>query len=132
MPLDPIRVEGLAELQAAFRASDRVLERSLRGTLREVAEPVRADAERLAVSEIPRMTMPWSRMRVGVTKTMVYVAPVERGRRSRNNPALRRPNLAGLLMGRSMAPALEANHREIIDGLESMLNLAEVAWGRAA
>lgn len=123
-----VRVQGLRDLQDAFRASDRVLANSLRATLREVAEPVRVDAEQLAVAGIPRVGVPWSRMRIGVTRDSVYLAPKQRGTR---NPLRRRPNLAALLLGRAMVPALEQNEHEILDGFESLLGLAEVAWGRS-
>lgn len=123
-----VRVEGLRELQRAFAVADKTLERELKDTLREVAEPVRADAERLAVSGIPRIGLTWSRMRVGVTKTSVYVAPRKRG--VRGNDSRKRPNLAGLLLGRSMVPALEQNEARVVREMNEMLEQVGRAWER--
>ena len=121
-----LRVEGLRELQRAFSVADKTLAKELRSRLRDVAEPVRAEAERLALQEISRIGIPWSRMRIGVTRSLVYVAPVERGRRSRH----RRPNLADLLMGRAMSPALEANQDRVVHEFEELLDDVGRAWER--
>jgi hypothetical protein len=118
-----VRVEGLRDLQRAFALADRELSRRLRSSLREAAEPVRADAERLATSEISRIGVPWSRMRVGVTQKSVYVAPRQRGAR-RN----RRPNLAGLLLERSMLPALDANQPQVVRTVEKVLDQVANLW----
>jgi hypothetical protein len=91
---DAVVVEGLTDLQRAFKAADVSVQRELRKALRLAAEPVRADAERLAVAGIPRIGTPWSRMRVGVTNREVYLAPKERGQKGRDQ-RLRRPNLRG-------------------------------------
>jgi hypothetical protein len=124
---ETIRVEGLRELHRAFRLAEGKLDRELRGELREAAEPVRRDAERLAVAGIPRLGLPWSRMRVGVTQTAVYVAPKQKGR----NRAHRRPNLADLLLGRSMIPALERNEDQIVREVDQLLGRVERAWDNA-
>lgn len=124
-----LRVEGFRELQRAFALADKALAREMRDGLRDAAEPVRADAERLAVSTIPRIGLPWSRMRVGVTRTSVYVAPKQRGTRS--SEARRRPNLAGLLLGRSMVPALEQNEARVAAEVEQLLGAVGRAWEHA-
>lgn len=123
---DAIRVEGLRELNRAFARADQVLHRDLTGGLREAAEPVRADAESLALSSIPRIGLPWSRMRVGVTRRVVYVAPQRRGRKR----GRRRPNLAGLLMGRAMSPALERNRGEVESRVGRVLDTVGREWER--
>jgi hypothetical protein len=123
MPSDAeIKVHGLAELQRTFARIDKNLSKEVRKELREVAVPVRDDAAARAAREIRNITPPWARMRIGVTRHSVYVAPVERGRRSE----LRRPNLAGLLMDRAMQPALDAHEDDIEHALGEMLdNLME-------
>lgn len=128
MPTEGIRVEGLRDLQRAFKRADALLNRELRATLRDVAEPVRADAEQLAVDRIPRIGVPWSRMRIGVTQRLVYIAPRERGKQSRRNPLLKRPNLAGLLYGRAMGPAVDRNEHQIISGFEHLLDTVGRDW----
>ena len=123
---DTVRVEGLRDLNRAFSRADRKLQTELRTTLREVAEPVRADAERLAKSGIPRIGVPWSQMRVGVTAHSVYIAPKRRGGKG----ARRRPNLAGLLLGRSMLPAIDKNRPQVVRGIERMLDEVGRTWER--
>lgn len=127
---EPIRVEGLAGLQRAFKAADVLEQRELRKTLRAVAEPVRVQAEQLAVENIRRIGVPWSRMRIGVTNTSVYLAPRQRGQKGRDQ-RLRRPNLRGLLLRRSMEPAFDENRPRIIAGVTTMLNTVGKQWEQA-
>ena len=121
-----IRVEELRELQRAFALADKATQSKLRGSLRDVAEPVRADAERLAIQSIPQGRIPWSDMRVGVTRSSVYVAP--KRRRTVGTP---RRNFAAILMGRAMQPALAANEGRIADDFDQVLTDVANLWGRA-
>lgn len=121
-----IRVKGLAELDAAFRIAGSTLQKTYRADLRKIGEPIRADAERLARSNISRIGSAWSEMRVGVTSRLVYVAPKRRGR----NPRLKRPNLAGLLMGRAMEPALEQNVTGVETEIGHLLDIMGRTWER--
>jgi hypothetical protein len=125
----PIRVEGLRELQRAFKAADKTLQKDLRSGLRAAAEPVRASAESLAVEKIARIGVPWSRMRVGVTQRDVYVAPKQRGQKGRDQ-RLRRPNLFDLLMGRALQPALDQNIAKVERQLERLLDAVGSSWER--
>lgn len=122
-------MEGLGSLQRAFSVIDRDVASDLRGTLRRAAEPVKVDAEALAASRIRRIGTPWARMRVGVTRTSVYVAPAQRGRRSRGNQR-RRPNFAGLLLNRALLPALHQNEAKVAAKVELMLADLAGKWGR--
>ncbi len=124
----PVVVHGLASLDRAFAFAGKDLQKQLRADLREVAEPVRVDAERRAVAGISHIGQPWSRMRAVARRTLVYVAPVERGRASRANPALRRPNLAGLLMDRAMQPALDAHTGEVLENFDLLLARVGADW----
>lgn len=123
-----LRVEGFRDFQRALKVAEAELHKEFRTTLRKVAEPVRTDAERLAVSAIPTIGLPWSRMRVGVTQTSVYVAPKRRGR---GGPNSRRPNLKGLLLGRALDPALDMNEERITQGFEDALLDVARKWERA-
>jgi hypothetical protein len=123
----PIRVEGLRELQRAFKAADKTLQKDLRSGLRAAAEPVRASAETLAVEKITRIGVPWSRMRVGVTQREVYVAPRQRGQKGKDQ-RLRRPNLFDLLMGRALEPALDQNIDKVEAALEGVLGSVGRSW----
>ena len=113
MPAQAIRVKNLRELNIAFALADKRVRLEFRGELRNASEPVRADAQRLAASEITNIGDKWSKMRVGITRKSVYVAPTRRGVKSRGASKLRRPNLAGLLMDRAMQPALDRNISEV-------------------
>ena len=122
-----VRVRGLRELNRAFARADRKLRLEKNDALRRAAEPVREEAEQLAVAEIPRIGDAWSRMRVGVTTKVVYVAPFERGQRRGNR---KRPNLAGLLMNRAMQPALDMHRSEVIERVDDLLADVGREWER--
>lgn len=105
-----IRVQGLHELQAALAKADRQTRLGVRGALRQVAEPVQRGAEELARANISRIGRKWSKMRVGVTQNLVYVAPRQRGHRGGRGPASRYRSdqlFADRLMDRAMQPALD-------------------------
>ena len=55
-------VNGLSDLQKAWAVADRETSRELRAALRDAAEPVRSDAQGLALHPIDNMTVGWSRM----------------------------------------------------------------------
>lgn len=116
----PIVVEGLHELQASLTHADRSLRLGVRKGLRQVAEPVQRGAEELAQANISRIGPRWSRMRVGITRDLVYVAPRQRGTRGRRPSS--RPNLAPLLMERAMQPALDQHAGEIEARFEELLD----------
>jgi hypothetical protein len=122
MPENAVRIEGLRELERAFKLYGRGLEKGVREALETAAEPVRTDAQSLAVSSIPNIGLPWSRMRIGVTRRTAYVAPQQRGRSTHRGR--KRPNLRGLLLDRAMQPALDQNignvEREIGHALDDL------------
>jgi len=125
----PVVVTGLRELNRAFQNTDRDTRLGWRAEMRQVAEPVRRDAEQRAISAIPRMPWSprWARMRVGVTRQMVYVAPRQRGVRwNKKNPGYRfeqrRPNLGNLLMDRALIPAGEAHEHQTEMQLERLMD----------
>jgi hypothetical protein len=119
----PIIVKGLREVNAAFAKTDRDIRLAWRAEMREVAEPVRRDAEQSAVQAIRHMPSSprWSRMRTGVTQSLVYVAPRQKGTRGRGPGG--RPNLAGLLLDRAMEPALARHEHEITVRIEGLVEL---------
>jgi len=123
-------VEGLRDVNAAFAKTDRDLRLGWRAGMRQVAEPVKRDASASAMSEIPRMSakkkVDWSKMRVGVTCIVVYVAPRQKGTRGRG-PRSRGantgpPSFGDLLMDRAMQPALERHEHEITARFENLLD----------
>lgn len=122
-----IILRGQRELVRAFDKAGPDAKKRLRHALRDVAEPVRADAEQLALETIPRIGPKWSRMRVGVTTRLVYVAPVTRSTGGADDPR-RRPNFADLVLGRAMEPALERNEGRIEGALETAVFEAIKDW----
>jgi hypothetical protein len=125
-----VRVEGLGELRRAFYAADRALGNDLDDALEEAAVPVRSDAQTLAVSSIRRIGPDWSRMRIGTTRTIVYVAPVERGAKGRGNQRYRRPKFKRLLLSRSLEPALDRNLPQVTRRVDQMLGELSQLWQR--
>jgi len=123
MATGAIRVHGLKELTRAFKAMpDQVVEEFV-WELEEAANPVKMEAQSLAVSEIRNMppTPFYADMRIGVAKSqgLVYMVPAWR---SSKGAGRRRPNLADLLMDRAMDPAAEHNENKVIDKIEDMLD----------
>jgi hypothetical protein len=117
---------------AALKHADRETRLGVRRELRKVAAPVAADAEALALSTIRNMARSpkWARMRVGVTRQLVYVAPRQKGVRGRGGRGGRRPNLADLLMDRAMLPALHRHEAETEQRLEHMLDVIADGFNR--
>jgi hypothetical protein len=118
----PVAVRGLRQLSAALSKADRDVWLGWRRGLREIAEPVRRDAEQLATQNITRIGPRWRKMRTGVTRNLVYVAPRQRGIKTTGDRRKARPNLAGLLMDRAMEPALYQHEPEIEIAVERLLD----------
>jgi len=120
----PVVFTGFRELNLAYKGAERDVRLRWRANLRRIAEPTRQDAERSAMSSIRRMpgSPKWSRMRVGVTQRVVYIAPRQRGTRGRGPAGRARPNLGNLLMDRAMQPALERNEEQIFQNVEQLMD----------
>jgi hypothetical protein len=118
----PVAVRGLRQLSAAFSKADRDVRLGWRHGLRDIAEPVRRDAEQLAVQEISHIGRRWWRMRTGVTRRVVYVAPRQRGIKATGDRRRARPNLADLLMDKAMEPSLHAHEPEIENAVDRLLD----------
>lgn len=122
-----VRVHGLRELNRAFARADKETRKEVRAAERAIAEPVRATAENLAGSEISGLqrSPQWAGMRIGVTRSLIYVAP-----KSRRKIGSRRPNLAGLLLSRAMEPALEQHRGDIERAIERALDRIADHFGK--
>lgn len=119
-----ISVTGLTQLVRACNASEKETKRGVREKLRDAAEPVRAEAERLGPAGIRNLGPAWARMRTGVTTSYVYVAPASR--RSGGSP---RANLGRLLMTKAMQPALDRKAGEVEAKLEEAIDdIADRNW----
>jgi len=129
---DAVRVLGLRELERAFDRADRTVRNDMRDALAEAAAPVRRDAQSLAASQIRNVDSgdPWASMRIGVSRTIAYIAPVERGIKGRAGQRRRRPNLADLLMGRAMEPALDRNQENVARRVDQLIDEVADVWER--
>src|SRR5262249_11509096 len=121
VPTEAVELHGMRDLQRAFRRAEPAARKKVRSAFAGAAVPVARDAEGLARSSITRIGEKWPQMRVGVTQRSVYVAPKQRGARRADDPR-KRPNLAPLLMGRAMEPALAQNANEIEHAAERALD----------
>lgn len=129
---DAVSITGLRELERAFRRTDRARAGDLKDALEEAAAPVRRDAQALAVSEISHVRPgdPWAGMRIGTGRSIVYVAPIERGAKSRGDERKRRPKFGTKLMDEAMEPALERNRTVVEARLDKMLDELAAVWER--
>lgn len=109
----PTVVYGLREISAAYAKLERDTRAGMLKTLSDAAEPVQRTAEQLGQARISRIGKNWWKMRVGVTRTLVYVAPKQKGIRGRKDDPRHREKFAGLLMDEAMEPALERNEAKV-------------------
>jgi hypothetical protein len=115
----PVRIEGLRELQRDFKRISKDLDRGLTKELKDAAEPVRTEASMLALSNITNIprTPRWAGMRIGVSRRgSVYVVPS--ARRRGGSP---RPNFGGLLL-EQMDRAVDNKEAEVLRNVESWLD----------
>lgn len=128
-----VRVKGATDLIRAFSVLDRNLGRGIKEALENAAEPVRSEAASLAqtqISGMARSRLPWWQMRTGSNLTTVYVAPQQRGVKTIGKRPRMRPNLATLLLGRAMEPALDNNADRVEDEVLETLDDLFRAWER--
>lgn len=113
-----LAVSGLAELVRAFDVLEGKTKSEVRVALVKAGEPVRSAAEHYAVDNIRNIGDTWSKMRLGITPNMVYIAPAQRSRRKGS----KRKNLALLLLDRSMWPAAAKHEHEVLAGIEHAID----------
>ncbi len=121
----PVIVVNLDEINRNLKALGPAINTAAKLGMLEGAEPIRRDAEDLARSDISgmrrRKTSDWSAQREGSTIHEVYIAPVERGRKSRNDSRRRRPNFVYLMFGKSYDPALERGTPGVVAAVDKWL-----------
>lgn len=112
-----VRVQGLAETIRAFDRLEASVAKEVRESLREAGEKTRETAESYAFGGITNIGNEWGEMRLGVTRSSVYIAPANR--RSFGSP---RPAFGRLLLTVAMLPAAERNRDATIAGIEAALD----------
>lgn len=131
MPDNAIRIQGLRELERAFKSYGRGMEKGIREALDAGAEVVRPDAEALAVTAIKRSNIDWTRMRTGVSRRVGFVAPVERGSFSKRNLRYRRrQKFTDRMLDNALEPALAKNVPRVAQEFEDALADLARAWSR--
>jgi hypothetical protein len=121
-----ISIDRLADLNRAFKVASSEMGKDFKTALRTAAEPVAKDAERRGLQEgIGRSNIRWNEMRIGVTTKSVYIAP-----RNRRTVGTRRRNFAGLLLGKAMEPALDANIEKVVQEADDAIRDMSKAWER--
>jgi hypothetical protein len=131
MPDNAIRIEGLRELERAFKLYGRGLDKGLREAVEAGAEVVRPDAEALTVSTIKRSAVDWTAMRAGVKGRVGFVAPVQRGTYSRRNRGYARgQKFTDRVLSRALEPALEQNVSRVEQEFEDALADLARMWSR--
>ena len=125
-----VQVQGLASLRRACQVAGNQISRDLNDALKSAGEPVRQDAQTLALTNITKVGIPWSRMRLGIAKHSVYVAPVERGGKSRTLQGGRRPRFKTKLLDEAMAPALVRNSDKVAREFQDAVRDMGRAWAR--
>lgn len=135
---NPVIVSGFAELERDLKASSPLLLKAMRTGLTIAVEPIKRDADRLALTEISGMKrarktarrsrgfigplLPaWSVQKTGQNTREVYMVPTEKGARAKQNSALRRPNFATLMLGKSYDPALEGNRVQVLNTVDHVI-----------
>lgn len=107
-------VHGFAQIQRDIERSGKDVGTALRMGLRQAAEPTAHLAQGLSLARIGEhhghkmaKSPQWAEVRIGVTRSAVYIVPKKKGVKSHNpfDPR-RRPNLVELMMRKSFTPAL--------------------------
>lgn len=71
-------------------------------------------------------------MRIGIERrnSFVYIAPVERGVKTRGRERFRRPKFADLMRDKAMEPALDAHRAQVVHRLDGLLAEVKAVWER--
>jgi hypothetical protein len=135
---NPVIVAGFTELERDLKASSPLMLKALRTGLTIAVQPIKRDADRLALTRISGMKrarktagrkagfigplLPaWSVQKTGQNTKEVYMVPTEKGARARENSGLRRPNFAVLMLGKSYDPALEGNRVQVLNTVDHVI-----------
>jgi hypothetical protein len=101
--------------------------KAMRTGLTLAMQPIKRDADRLSFERLSGMKRakrkppPWSLQKIGENSKEVYMVPTEKGARARQDSALRRPNFATLMLGKSYDPALEQNRVQVANTVDNVI-----------
>ena len=121
-----VRVEGLRELLRVTDQLPKEVRKEVRNQLRQVAEPVRADAQ---ARFLTRVSSSQRKTRYGISVRKAGTISVEQRVKGKSGlPQLRRPKFTALVRQRSLEPAVENNQREVVAGFNRVLDDLERKW----
>ncbi len=126
--VDPVIISNLDVITRQLKALGPAVFTAAKKGMLEGAEPIRRESEQLAQDEISGMKRakkkppPWSIQRDGETVHEVYIAPKERGVKSKTDPSRRRPNFVGVMFGKSYDPAFEHGKPAVVAFVDQWLN----------
>jgi hypothetical protein len=135
---NPVIISGFTELERDLKATSPALLKAMRTGVILAVEPIKRDADRLALTQISGMKrarksagrragfigplLPaWSVQKTGENTKEVYMVPTEKGARAKENSALRRPNFATLMLGKSYDPALDQNRVQVANTVDHVI-----------
>jgi hypothetical protein len=130
----PVLVVNLDSINRDLKALGPAISKAAKAGMLQGAEPIRLDAERLAESDISGMKRakkkppPWSIQRDGETIHEVYIAPRERGVKSKTDRSRRRPNFVGVMFDKSYDPAFERGRPGVVQFVDNWLGRVSDAF----
>lgn len=74
-----VSIRGYTELRRTLGLYGKEIDKALRKDLRSLAKPVQQKAESLMRTNVRNIGSSWWKAKVGVSKSLVYVAPVKKG-----------------------------------------------------
>lgn len=105
------QINNLSIVNRALQQVEPKMRQEMTTELHAIGSLVARDAQALASVTIRRITPSWTLMRVGQTRSLIYVVPRNKGVRGRGPK--RRPNFAPLMLNRAMRPALQRKKPEV-------------------
>lgn len=121
-----IRVDGLRELLAVTDQLDRDARRAVRNEIRDVAVPIRDEAQSLFLS---RVSGDQRKTRYGISVRKVGTVSVEQRVKGKDrNPLRRRPKFTALVWDRSLQPAADNKENEVAERFEKTMDGIRQRW----
>jgi hypothetical protein len=128
-----VLLEGMADLMRVTKNYKHDVYIGLRKELREIAKPVEKAAEGKTIETFSNIGDKWWNMRIGVSRNLVYIAPMQRSRYTRANPyRYARPQFATTLDQSVMTPIQRQVLGPTTRAVEAMLARAGNRWATRA
>ncbi len=124
---DAVIISNLDTINRSLKALGPAVFAAAKKGMLEGAEPIRRESEQLAEDEISGMKRakkqppPWSIQRSGETIHEVYIAPRERGIKSKTDRSRRRPNFKYVMFGKSYDPAFDHGKPAVVAFVDQWL-----------